>query len=298
MASTPTLLTARDIDILQALDRCRLTARQLLKLSATFAYPFTSERKVRDRMQILAESGRVNRWTYVAIAGRANPLYYGLTRHGHRLLYGADAVPPAKRAFAPIGIAHQQHSYALAEFVTHTLTSAHASGICMSGYCPENTVCLTAAGDSVYPDAAWQFTVAEDQEFSFFLELDNGTERVRSEKDIESWERKIRTYEAFQDKTAKRFRVLVVATRSKVRVEHILRTAAQLAKNPDRSLFYGTTLAAYLAERHAVTARCFRDHRGQAAALVPLHRSMLLPCAQSPISSQQSPAVIRFVSCS
>ena len=47
--SSNLLLTARDLEILTALDRCPLTAEQLLKLSQIFAAPFTSERRVRER---------------------------------------------------------------------------------------------------------------------------------------------------------------------------------------------------------------------------------------------------------
>src|SRR5690348_15043445 len=111
MASTRTLVTPRDLDILQALERTPLTARQLLALSETFCSPFTSERKVRARMQLLGESGRVRRWQ-LAIAGRGTPSYYTLSRQGYTLLYGSDAAPPAKRSFQEVGIARQQHTFA------------------------------------------------------------------------------------------------------------------------------------------------------------------------------------------
>ena len=98
MATPTALVTPRDIDILQALERSPLTARQLLALSETFSYPFTTERKVRARMQKLAESGRVRRWPY-AIAGRGQPCYYTLTRQGFALLYGSEAPRPASGHF-------------------------------------------------------------------------------------------------------------------------------------------------------------------------------------------------------
>src|SRR5262249_55054209 len=106
MAIATALVTPRDIDILSALEMSPLTARQLLRLSETFALPFTTERKVRGRMLTLAESARVLRWPY-AIAGRGCPTAYSLTREGYRILYGTEAAEPAKRAFRPVGIAHQ-----------------------------------------------------------------------------------------------------------------------------------------------------------------------------------------------
>src|SRR5438128_444078 len=117
------LLTPRDLDLLQALDHVPMTARQLLKLSETFALPFTNERKVRGRLQLLTESGRVRRWP-LAIAGRGIPNYYTLTLHGYRLLNGPDTALPAKRNFGPVAIGHQQHTVALADFIVHTAVCA------------------------------------------------------------------------------------------------------------------------------------------------------------------------------
>ncbi len=90
------LLTARDLEILTARDRCPLTAEQLLKLSRSFAAPFTSERRVRERLQQLAAAGRVRRWLY-ATAGRGALGYYTLSRLGHQLLRADEA------ALAPNG---------------------------------------------------------------------------------------------------------------------------------------------------------------------------------------------------
>src|SRR3954447_24837882 len=128
------LLTTRDLDLLQALDHCPMTARQLLKLSETFEQPFTVERKVRGRLQLLAESGRVRRWP-LAIAGRGMPHYYVLTSHGYGLLNGPDAAIPTKRWFGPVAIGRQQHTYALADFVVHTAVCAYRAGLMLTGFC-------------------------------------------------------------------------------------------------------------------------------------------------------------------
>src|SRR3989304_5338267 len=112
MASTQALrsMTARDFEILAALDRSPLTAEQLLTLSETFALPFTTERRVRERLQILCDCGRVRRSQYYATAGRGAQNYYTLTRLGYRLLYGDEARPPTKRYFADIGVANHHHT--------------------------------------------------------------------------------------------------------------------------------------------------------------------------------------------
>src|ERR1043166_6261730 len=85
-ASRTALLTARDLDILSALDHCPLTALQLLTLSQTFVRPFTGERRVRERLQVLCTAGRTRRWQY-ATAGTGAPGYYTLTPLGYELLH-------------------------------------------------------------------------------------------------------------------------------------------------------------------------------------------------------------------
>lgn len=72
------LVTPRDRDLFEALDRCPLTVRQLLKLSVTFAYPFTTERRVQERLHQLCAAGRVRRWLY-ATAGQGALSYYTLS---------------------------------------------------------------------------------------------------------------------------------------------------------------------------------------------------------------------------
>lgn len=270
MASTAPLrlLTPRDLEILTALDHCPPTARQLLKLSRTFECPFPNERRVRDRLQALSDSGRVRLWQY-ATAGRGAPNYYTLSPLGYRLLHGEGAIPPTKRAFAPVGLAQQHHTQSLADFIVHTAIAAHRAGVRFTGFYRENTLRLSVGEECLYPDCGFQLVRADGTEFGFVVEIDAGTERIRSPKDLDSWERKIRLYDRFQDSCVKRFRVLIVSTRSAVRVEHILDAAAKLVGNPHRALFYGVSLPAYLAQEEAVTTLCFRDHRGVAMALLP-----------------------------
>jgi hypothetical protein len=270
MAST--LLTLRDLEILTALDIGPLTARQLLKVSQTFDQPFTTERYLRKRLQALCESGRVRRWRY-ATAGRSapdSPNYYMLTALGFKLLRGPDATPPTKRYFAPVAPMRQQHAHALAEFMVHTTVCATRRGIRLSGLCRENTFWLPVGEEILCPDAAFQLIAPDGREFSFFLEIENNGQRMRSQSaDAETWERKVRLYEAFQDGCKKRFRVLVVTTRQTERLGHILGLAASLTRNPDRSIFYGTSLPHYLDQAEAVSSPCFLDHRGRRVALVP-----------------------------
>jgi hypothetical protein len=287
-------LTARDEEILLALDRCPLTVQQLLKLSRSFrGSPFASPRSVQDRLQKLREAGWVNKWVY-ATAGRCGaPDYYKPTLLGYRLLYGRDALPPTRRAFAEVGLAHQHHTHCLAECIVHTLVAAHRVRVRMANFSREHTLQFALGGEFLFPDCAFELHTPLGQQFDFLVELDNGTERIRSDKDAESWQRKIRLYEQLQDeRRPRRFRVLVVATRSRFRLHHILALAAASAPNPHRSLFYGVVLQDYLAEPNALYHPCFLDHRLAKVPLVPsplsfhAHPPLRVPATMSPAPSR------------
>ena len=292
MAKT-TLVTPRDLDIFLALDRSPLTARQLLRVSQTFAQPFTSERCVRERLARLSAAGRVRRWTY-ATAGRGALGYYVLARLGHHLLHGHDVVPP-KRIGGPVALARQPHTQALADFIVQTTVLAHQSSTSLADFYAENTLCLRLDKECLYPDSAFRLRTADGQDFSFFVELDNGTQPIHPPKDVESWQRKLRFYQRFQDEARERFRVLLVSTRSSQRLEHLLSTAAALAKVPERSLCYGVTLAAYLTARNPLVEACFRNHRGEPVALLP--RATASPPQPSPTPSVRPPSVLVSSSC-
>jgi hypothetical protein len=266
------------LEVLLALDCCPLTVRQLLKLSATFeAGAFSSIRGVQERLHKLHQAGWVRRWRYATASRGAAPEYYKITLLGYRLLYGAEAIPPTKRHFSEVGVAHQQHTLSLSEFIVHTTVAAHRRGIRMVNFFRENTLCLTMNGGTLFPDCAFELLTHERIQYNFLVELDNGTERIRSDKDAESWQRKLRLYDQIQNRShPHRFRVLIVNTRSRDRLRHILDAAATLTSNPNRSLFYGVHLGDYLETLDAVCGPCFLDHRGQPTPLIPLPHSGIL----------------------
>lgn len=283
-------LTARDEEIMLALDRCPLTVLQILKLSQTFHMPpFTSPRSVQDRLQKLREAGWVNKWAYATVGRCGAPDYYKLTPLGYRLLYGHRAAPPARRHFSEIGIARHHHTHALAEFVVHTALAARRSAVRMVNFSRENALRLTVGAEALFPDCAFDLHAPDGRQLSFVVELDNGTERVRSDRDADSWQRKIRLYEHLQDhRHPRRFRVLVVATRSRYRLQNILTLAAALARNPLRSLFCGVLLQDYLAEPNALYHPCFLNHHLAQVPVVPrLHAGH--PHPRPPLLHTMSP---------
>jgi hypothetical protein len=290
MHSMKRCLTPRDVEILLALDRCPLTVQQLLKLSETFPeQAFGSPRSVQDRLQKLCQAGWVRRWRFATASRGGSPDYCKLTLLGYRLLYGPSAKPPTKRYFNEVALAHQHHTHSLSEFVVQTAVAAHRVGIEMKHFSRENTLRLQVGQENLFPDCAFELYTPDGQRFNFLVELDNGTERVRSDKDADSWQRKIRLYEQLQDQTfPHRFRVLVVTTRSGERLDHILAVATGHARNPRRSLFYAVYLDDYLCQADAIRNPCFRDHRRRPVALIPPRRNSR-PARPRPISSRVAP---------
>src|ERR1051325_7529379 len=216
MANARVKLTARDEEILRALDRGPLTVRQLRRLSSTFAAEFGSDRYVQTRLAQLTRAGLLRRFRYASLCG-SGQFYYTLTPESFYLLHGNDSALPGPGAFREVGIARHHHTHSLAEFVVHTFIAAHAAEVPVDDFTREKGLRLTIAGDDVYPDASFTLTQPGRQPFLFYVELDNSTEPLGSPRSRDSWLRKLHFYEELQNHSATRFRVLGVVTRSKQR---------------------------------------------------------------------------------
>jgi len=148
------------------------------------------------------------------------------------------------------------------------VVAAHGAGVEFTDYYRENTLRLAVGEECLYPDCAFQLVLPGGRTFNYLVELDNHSERVRSTKDADSWQRKIRLYDDLQSSAPSRFRVLVVTTRSSPRLRHILALAATLASNPQRSLLLGVPLATHLAEPTPLSAPIFLDHHLRSVSLI------------------------------
>ena len=268
----------RDIDILSAIDRCPLTVQQLLKLSQTFEHPFTSSGDLRRRLRILTKASLLSHWTYaIATAGRC-PEYFKLSRDGYRQLYGQNAPLPKRRHFEAIRPAHHHHTNSLAEMIVHLSVLSRKHNCRIESYARENSVCLKAEPFTVYPDAAFVIRRADNQTFPFCVELDNGTERIRSKHDVESIERKLRSYDAHQSQFGKfdrdRYLVLFVTTRSQQRLQHMLDLANAVMQQRQRTVFIGTDLTTFL-NGDPFRDAMFCDHRRLKRTLIPRFKPAL-----------------------
>lgn len=196
-------ITARDEEIL--LDKTPLTAGQLLKLSEIFVNGrFTSERKVRARLQKLM-TGPVRQARYGGLAGRiGSPSYYFLSPLGFRMLHGNDVRPQSKYAFKEIGDGRQPHTYAIAEFVIQTLRSANHFAIPVIDFYRENALKLQVGWERLLQDCA--FTLESDgTQFRFMVEIDCGSEPILSVRSVHAWQRKIELYEDYAEQSEDRF---------------------------------------------------------------------------------------------
>lgn len=220
-------------------------------------------------MHAATSAGLLKQWRY-ATEGPGVEAYYTLAPESQRLLSGATAQPP--KTWGPVGIARQHHTRCLGDFRVHTTLAAKAGGFTVAEYYRENSLRLEAAGQSLYPDGAFTLLAPGRPPLRFFVELDNGTEPLASPRERDSWQKKLAFYETLQDTCGYRFRVLGVITRTTNRLQNVLATAAAASHNPRRPLFYGIVLTEYLGRDQPLTSLCFRDHRGQEVALVPVER--------------------------
>ncbi len=273
MAKTLSLrIGPRDTELLQNLDRCPLTAEQLFQLSRASGQPFANLADLRRRLRQLKKARLVNCWPYaIATTGRS-PLYFKLTRDGFRFLYGEDHSLPRRRHFEAINPGHHHHTLALSKLLVHLCTNAAKHGHVVEQYARENSVKLRAEPFTIYPDGAFVLRRSDGKSFPFCIELDNGTERVRSKQDVESIERKLRAYDAHQSQfatfDADRYLVLLVTTRSKQRLDNMLNLASSIMQQPQRTVFMGANLDDLLTVDPFETA-AFVDHRHLQRTLIP-----------------------------
>lgn len=263
----------RDLDVLESIGRCPLTAKQLFKLSQTFDRPFCDLHNLRRRLRKLSIAGLLAKYGYSIHSEGRSPSYWKLTRGGYRMLHGSDVAIPKRNYFEAIKPGHHHHTFCLAETIVHLAVFAKSNDYELIEFARENSIKLVAEPYAVYPDCGFVIRRDDGRTFSFLVELDNGTERVRSTKDVESIQRKIRGYDTHQANydsiDPKRYIVLFVTTRSKARLNNILDVAAQTTTMPDRKIFVGCSIDELL-RCNPFENPIFADHRGLKRTLVPI----------------------------
>ncbi|MGH7136088.1 MAG: replication-relaxation family protein, partial [Pirellulales bacterium] len=258
------------------------TTTLLLRASPTLdGEPFQNERRLRERLQRLAEAGLVRSWS-TAHAGGGLQNYYKLTMAGFQSLFGAEASPPSRAFFAEISPALFEHTLALAECIIATLVACHTQHVTITRFFRENELTFAVGERQVQPDSFFQFTAAGRQ-FNVAFEIDLSTESIDSPS-YRSIRQKLEIYNAYQaqlldawlqnGKSWERPRYRVVfLTRTIERANNILALAANVTANPSRRLIYASPQASYIAEPANIRSPIFLDHVGNWQALVDLHPS-------------------------
>ena len=281
MANTGSLL-ARDLSLLQLLDRTPATTHHIIIASSTFpSGPFRDERRVRERLQSLAGMRLVR--PFPATQGIGGPVnWYKLTPEGYRYIHGADAGVPQRSRFEAIPPSRFHHTKALADIIVHTLVAAHLAHVSVVRFFGDRALAIEAAGTVQYPDCFFQLEQAGRQ-FNLMLEIDQATEPLDSLA-ANAVREKIQVYEDHQDavwqwwkqrgRNQQRpyFRVVFLTT-SPERASHILWLAHECARNKDRHLCVAAPQSSFLGTPNALTSPLFNDHHGRWQSIVNLYPS-------------------------
>lgn len=289
--SGPLHITERDLELLAAIDVHPLTAEQLLCLSRTFREPFSQLRLLQRRLKRLTDASFIRSWPFTTTTG-ASPHYFKLSRTGFRVVYGEHHALPTRRYFEAIAPGHHHHTRCLGDFLVHVLIHAETGSATVRNFTRENDVRIESDGLLLFPDCTFQLALPTGQVFRYLVELDNGSERIRSAINTESIERKIRGYDAYQSRfdalDPLRPVVLFITTRSSERTQHILEAARAVMTNPNRTVFLAAELRTFLAAADPMNLVCLTDNRGRKRGLLP---SNIKPQSQPPASSSLSLAL-------
>jgi len=262
-----------------------LPAHLILQASETFGtaddpdQAFTNIRRVREKMQHLVEAGLVSVQEYT-IANHGTMKFYRLSPEGYRVLYQHDPPDSHRKFFRPIARLNWEHAYANAKVIVKSLVSAHCSGVHVLNFCREKELKLQVGSHCVEPDHFFLFG-AGGHSFNHLFEIDCNTETLDGVSP-KAWRKRIIAYEAYQDQllanwkrggesgSPPRLRVSFLTTTIE-HAYHFLSLADELASNPDRLLFYATTVDTYLNDNNPLLSPILLDHHGNWHSLVDLH---------------------------
>ena len=273
-------LSPRDLAILRLLDLTPATAVQLRKASITFGdEPFKDERRVRERLQTLGDTGLVRSFP-AAIPGGGAMSYYRLTNEGYRVAIPETAEEPPRSSLNEIAPSRLRHAMATADAIVHTLVACHERGVRVQRTLGDGRLTLSIGEHRQQPDFHIQLAFA-GRTFNLVFEIDNATEPLDSYRE-QSIRTKILGYETYQDWVLHSWKLagshgprpsfrVVFLTTGAGRANHILWLAHDLARNKDRRLVFATTQDAYLGEPNAMMAPVLNDHHGTWQSLVDPH---------------------------
>lgn len=219
-------------------------------------------------MSQLANAGLVSCFQYATVtAGRVN--YYKPTALGFKLVFGPNAQLPSRAFFREVSLSLQPHTRALADFVVATYAAAETNQTTIKGFYRENQLELSLGGKCIRPDCAFQLQLPDGRSLNYVVEIDCGTEPIRSTRERESLQQKARFYDAYQSSSDKRFRVVVLFTKPSARVAHFADVARSVVSDQQRTLFYTGFLDHYTKAANPLTDLLFEDRYERRQSLIP-----------------------------
>ena len=271
------ILSQRDFSVLRLLDLTPATAVHIRKASVTFdGEIFRDERRVRERLQALADGGFVRSWP-TSLPGGGLVSIYRLTLDGHRAAFPESTEAPPRSSLHEIAPSRVRHTLATADAIVHTLAACHERGVKVQRAVGDGRLTLEIGEYKQQPDFHFQLGYA-GKTFNLVFEIDNATEPLDSRRE-QSIRAKILGYQTYQEWVTRSwnesgrngprlgFRVVFLTLGSE-RANHILWLARDLARDSNRRLVYATTQDEYLSEAQAVTQPMLNDHHGHWQALV------------------------------
>ncbi|MFL5330496.1 MAG: replication-relaxation family protein [Gemmataceae bacterium] len=280
--STHVEITPRDTDLLQLLSWTPATTALLYK--ASIAFPggsFADERRLRERLQALAEGDLVRAFSTANVGGGLRN-YYKLTPAGWQTINGPEKPVPTRAYFAEVPPSLFIHTFRLADVIVETYRACRAKRVIIDRFIRENELSFKVGDNQVQPDCFFKLT-ARGRIFNVAFEIDNSTASIDSYAS-NSIRQKLAVYDAYQKNVLgnwlvggkrwerPRFRVLFL-TQSVERAYHILAFAAEVTSNRSRRLVYAATLDDFLSSGDPLFAPLFLDHSGHWRSLIDLHPS-------------------------
>ena len=191
------ILSHRDFSLLRLLDLTPATAVQLRKASVTFdGEAFRDERRVRERLQTLADAGFVRSWP-IAVPGGGLISIYRLTLEGHRTAFPESAEAPPRSSLNEIAPSRVRHTLSTADAIVHTLAACHERGVKVQRAVGDGRLTLEVGEYWQQPDFHFQLGYA-GKTFNLLFEIDNATEPLDSRRE-QSIRTKILGYQSYQD---------------------------------------------------------------------------------------------------
>lgn len=187
------------------------------------------------------------------------------------MLHGRDAVLPKRAAFNDVLLGLQRHTRHLADVITQTNVHAKRLGLQLIDQRGENQLPLTIGDRTQKPDYSFRLQT-RDGIYTYYDEVDEGTEPIVSTKQRESLEAKIHFHEDYQNATGDRYRVRVFFAKASPRMAQF-RNLARKHATLQRSIFYAVLLEDYLKHVSPLTSPIFIDDFNRLHSVVPASAS-------------------------